>query len=189
MNCFIDLGYFEKLGISQEKVNKMIERYPNCIMVKNKEEYRNHNYPTAWYKGTLILATDGFGLGNEVFFDTYEYTHYVGQEPAGIFVNIGNAFHKIPPYTGNDSTASEFYNLEYYRQKRVYERERDLGFEMVWALNRVAYLRKKRFNTQNACKRVAEQSGLDYQNILNKFYARCAHLKWGAKDYKKRETN
>jgi hypothetical protein len=188
MTIVIDRDYFKGIDVSNEKIDRIINAYPDCIIVNQKKEF-NTNHHLAWYVGMVVLTSEKFELGSWVYFQDVRYIVESHGVDCGYIIDGNDVYLTIPSVTGSDSTNEEFFNLTFFKKKRIYESEKDLPYELIWALDRVAYLRKKRFSTINACRRVSEQSGIEYDTIYNHFCKRAIHSRWAKKDYEKRETN
>ena len=179
----IDQDFFSKYGITREQNARILNSYPDCIVVRDKKEINtNHHY--MWYQGQIVLTSENFELGRVVFFQEIKYHDDRGYENISI-VHENDVYLEIPEAKNSDSTNEGFYNLEFFRQKRIYESEKDLDYKLIWSLDRVAFLRKKRFSAKKACERVSEQSGIDFDTIYNGYCKRAINLRWAKKDYEK----
>jgi len=185
----IDQNYFNDCGLKNDKLDRIINIYPKCVIVSQRKNY-NTNHKLQWYTGKIVLTTEKFELGKWVYFQSVKDSVDLHEINCGFIISEEDVYLSIPQVSGvSDSTNEEFYNLEYFRQKRVDEAEHDLPFKIKWALNRVWYLRKKKFKITNAIKLVSKQSGIDYNTIRTAFNKRMVNLRWGKNDYKNRETD
>lgn len=184
MNYAIDSEFFRYVEVSDETLNKALNEFPGCLMVSGLDQVETeHKY--AWFGGKIVVAPEGFELGSEVFFQDYEHSYkHDKQNETTTAVKVEQVVKEIPRVKV-EPPEENFYNFEFFRQKRIHELEKDYPFEMIWALNRVWYLRQKKKLLVDACKEVSEKSGLDYSNIISSFNRRIAVMRWAKEDYKK----
>lgn len=184
MNYAIDSEFFRGVEVPDEAITRALNQFPKCLMVSGLKQIKTeHKY--AWFSGKIVVAPEGYELGSNTFFQEYEHTYrHDKQNETTTMVKIANTRTKIPPIS--DSTTNDFYVLQFFRDKRIYEmeKERNYPFELIWALNRVSYLREHKWSVRNAIERVAAQSGIDYDTIFRGFSSRASQMRWANRDYK-----